>query len=93
MYPDIIFIFFMTIKKKKSPLKVTNAVRVVVSSEKQINQNTYLRKRLSDYRRDTWNIISTLLLRIFILYLKKTHKNKDQGKKHELKLFLTKTII
>ena len=53
MYPDIISIFFMTIKKKKSPLKVTNAVRVVVSSEKQINQNTYLRKRLSDYRRDT----------------------------------------
>ena len=53
MYPDILFIFFMTIKKKKSPLKVTNAVRVVVSSEKQINQNTYLRKRLSDYKRDT----------------------------------------
>lgn len=54
MYPDILFIFFMTIKKKKkSPLKVTNAVRVVVSSEKQIKQNTYLRKRLSDYRRDT----------------------------------------
>lgn len=33
---------------KISPFKVTSAVRVVVSSEKQINQNAYLKKRLSD---------------------------------------------
>lgn len=44
MYPGIIF--FVTIFKT-SPFKVTRAIRVVISSEKHINQKVFIKKRLT----------------------------------------------